>query len=172
MKTRLLLVTLVGLAISFALLTSAQQKQTVDPKLFEAQAALEKKICEALNNGDADAMAAFYTEDAVLVTNRGPVYGRDAIEKYFEGRFQDVHFSNFLAKVDPVRGIRKGMADNEMLTNGEWSSTIQVKGANPVEVKGYWGSIKVLEGDTWKIRLDISNITPQPAAAPSPTAHQ
>jgi ketosteroid isomerase-like protein len=114
-------------------------------------------------------MAALYTEDAVLVTNRGPVYGREAIEKYYESLFQNVHISNFLGKVDPVRGIRKGMADNEMLTNGEWSSTIQVKGANPVELKGYWGSIKVLEGDTWKIRLDISNVTPKPAGTPSPT---
>ena len=48
MKTRLLgaLVgsALVGFAISFALPTFAQQKETVDPKLGEAEAAFEKKM--------------------------------------------------------------------------------------------------------------------------------
>ena len=81
-----------------------------------------------------------------------------------------MHISNYLAKADPVRGIRKGMADNEMWTNGEWSATIQVKGANPVEQKGYWSSIKVVEGDTWKIKMGTFNVTPPPAATPSPTA--
>jgi hypothetical protein len=53
----------------------------------------------------------------------------------------------------PVGGIRKGMADNEMWCNREWSATIQVKGADPVELTGYWSAIKVLEGDTSKIQM-------------------
>ena len=82
-----------------------------------------------------------------------------------------MHISNYLAKADPVRGIRKGMADNEMWANGEWSATIQVKGrANPIEQKGYWSSIKVVEGDTWKIKMGTFNVTPAPAATASPTA--
>jgi len=55
------------LAISFALSTFAQQKETVDPKLGEAQAAFEKKVSEAYNNNDAAAVAAFYADDAVEV---------------------------------------------------------------------------------------------------------
>jgi uncharacterized protein (TIGR02246 family) len=160
----------VGLAISFALPTFAQQKETVDPKLGEAQAAFGKKFSEAYNNNDAAAVAAFYADDAVIVTDREPVYGRQAIDKYFERLFQNVHFSNYLAKADPARGIRKGMADNEMWSNGEWSATIQVKGANPEERKGHWSSIKVLEGDTWKIKMTTFNVIPPPAATPSPTA--
>ena len=84
--------------------------------------------------------------------------------------FQKVHISNYLAKADHSRGIRKGMADNEMWSNGEWSATIQGKGANPVERKGYWLAIKVLEGDTWKIKMGTFNVTPLPAATPSPRA--
>jgi uncharacterized protein (TIGR02246 family) len=169
MKLRLQLA-FVWLAISSALPTFAQQKETVDPKLGEAEAAFEKKIEEAYNNNDAAAVAALYADDAVEVTNRGPVYGRQAIDKYFEGVFQKVHISNYVSKADPVRGIRKGMADNEMWANAEWSGTIQVKGANPVEQKGYWSSIKVLEGDTWKIKMGTFNVAPPPAAAASPTA--
>jgi uncharacterized protein (TIGR02246 family) len=131
---------------------------------------VRKKIEEAYNNNDAAAVAALYADDAVEVTNRGPVYGRQAVDKYFEGVFQKVHISDYVSKADPVRGIRKGMADNEMWANGEWSGTIQVKGANPVEQKGYWSSIKVLEGDTWKIKMGTFNVAPPPAAAASPTA--
>jgi hypothetical protein len=47
-----------------------------------------KKFDEAFNNGDAAAVAALYTEDAVQVTPQGPVFGRQAIEKLFAGRLK------------------------------------------------------------------------------------
>src|SRR6516162_5605817 len=101
MKIRLLFA-LVGLAISFAVPIFAQRKETVDPKLREAQAAFEKRFEEAYNNYDAAAVAACYADNAVTVTNNGPVYGRQAIEKYYEGLFQNVHIIDYLAKADPV----------------------------------------------------------------------
>ena len=52
MKIRLLL-TLVGLAINFAVPTFAQQTNTPDPQLREQRDALGKKIDEAWNNNDA-----------------------------------------------------------------------------------------------------------------------
>jgi len=81
MKIRLL-GALVGLVISFALPIFAQQKETVDPQIIEQLNAQSKKYDEAFNNGDAAAVAALFTEDAVLVTDTGPIYGREAIEKY------------------------------------------------------------------------------------------
>src|SRR5215469_17604426 len=93
MKTRLL-GALVGLAISFALPTFAQQKETVDPQLREALLALAKNFEEAWNNNDADALAALFTKDAVLIEESGPVYGREAIKKHYADLFQNVHFSN------------------------------------------------------------------------------
>src|SRR6516225_5507588 len=99
MKTRLL-GALVGLAFSFALPTFAQQKETVDPKIIEQLNALGKKFDDAFNNNDAAALAALFTKDAVLVTNTGPVYGPDAIEKMYADLFKQVHFSNHIAKPD------------------------------------------------------------------------
>jgi hypothetical protein len=82
MKARLLL-TLAGLAMGFALPGIAQQKDTVDPQILEQLAALGDKTDEAFNDGDAAALAALYTQDAVLVTETGPIYGREAIERHY-----------------------------------------------------------------------------------------
>ena len=73
-----------------------QQKDTVDPQTIEELDAHSRKVDEAFNNGDAAAVAAFFTEDAVLVTDKGPIYGRDAIEKHHADVFRKVHFSNHL----------------------------------------------------------------------------
>src|SRR5271166_427757 len=99
MKIRYLLV-LVGLAISFALPTFAQQKDTPDPKLRQVADALSKKFDEAYDNNDAAAVAALFTEDAVLVTTQGPIYGREAIEKHYADVFQRFHVSNSIGKWD------------------------------------------------------------------------
>jgi ketosteroid isomerase-like protein len=90
MKMRFLCA-LIGLAISFAVPAFAQQKDTVDPKIAEQLSALSKKTDESYNNGDA---AALYTEDALLLINTGPIYGREAIEKHFAEVFQKVRYVN------------------------------------------------------------------------------
>jgi SnoaL-like protein len=98
-KTRLL-GALVGLAIGFALPTFAQPTNTPDPQLGRQYVTLLKKFDEAFNKGDAAALAALYTEDAVLVTDTGPVHGREAIEKHYADEFQNVHFNDLLTTVD------------------------------------------------------------------------
>ena len=99
MKIRLL-GALVGLAIDFTVPTFAQEKETVDPQIAQQTRALSNKYDEAFNKNDAAALAALYTEDAVEVTDTGPIYGREAIEKYFADVFKQVHVSNHLAKAD------------------------------------------------------------------------
>ena len=67
MKMRLL-VALVELAISFALPTFAQQKDTVDPKIAQQIHALMAKWDEGFNRSDSGALAALYTDDGVWVS--------------------------------------------------------------------------------------------------------
>ena len=86
MKIRLLLA-IVGLAISFAAPAFAQQKDAADPQIAEQLTAVSEKTNEAFNNGDAVALAALYTEDAIIVTPQGPVYNRQAIEKWYADGF-------------------------------------------------------------------------------------
>jgi ketosteroid isomerase-like protein len=150
----------VGLAISFAVPALAQQKDTVDPQIIEQLNVLGKKFDEAWKNNDAAALAALYTEDAVLLTDIGPFYGREAIEKYYANLFKQFHFSNHISKRDQYSPHIIGTAGNEAWSNGEWSQTYQVNGGRPIQLKGYWSNIQVREGDAWKTRMTMSNVTP------------
>jgi ketosteroid isomerase-like protein len=169
MKIRLLL-TLIGLAIIFALPSFAQQHDTIDSRTrSQIGEQIAKKFDEAFNNGDAAALAALYTQDAVWVTPQGPLFGREAIQERFAGMFQQGHYSNHLNKDDQGSPHMIGTAGNEVWSTGEWSFTLQGKSGGPIQLKGYWGAINVREGETWKIRMLTFNVTPPPAATQSPT---
>ena len=164
MKIRHLLA-IVGLAISLAVPVLAQQKDTVDPQLREALVAYNKKEDEAWNNNDAVALAALYTEDAVLVNDTGPIYGREAIEKHYADVFKKVHFSNHIETGDQYSPHIIGTTGNEAWSNGEWTLTHQGQNAGLVEVKGYWSAIQVREDGLWKKRMLTVNETPASATA-------
>lgn len=161
---------LVGLAISFPLPTFAQQKEPTPSQQDRQQLdALIKEFDEAWNNNDAAALAALYAEDAVMVRNRGPIYGRDAIAKMYTDLFKHFHFSNHIAKADQYSPHIIRTAGSEAWSNGEWSTTLKGQNFGPIQLKGYWSNITVRDGDTWKDRMEIGNTTPAPAATPSPT---
>jgi ketosteroid isomerase-like protein len=157
MKKRLV-VALIGLTISFDVPAFAQQKDTVDTQIIEQLAALDQKYDEAFNNGGAVALAAAFKEDAVLVNDTGPVYGREAIGKYYAELFKQVQFSDHICKSDQYSSHIIGTAGNEIWSNGEWSTTIQGKNFGPIHSKGYVSSIALREGDVWKKRMQISNV--------------
>jgi uncharacterized protein (TIGR02246 family) len=101
-----------------------QEKQTVDLQIIEQINAISKKYDEAVNKNDAAAVAALYTEDAVFVTDTGPLYERQAIEKFYTDVFQQWHPKNHLGKKDPNSPRIIGTADN-VASNGEWSENGQ-----------------------------------------------
>src|SRR6202521_1778829 len=115
MKMRLV-VALVGLAISFAVPAFAQQKDTAASQIDEQ---IVKKFDEAFNNGEAAAVAALYTEDAVQDTPQGPVFGRYAIEELFTAVFQQGHYSDHLNKGDQGSPHMIGTAGDEVWRTGE-----------------------------------------------------
>ena len=101
MKNPYLLV-LAGLAISFALPTFAQEKETVDPQLIQKlYDTLSKEWNEARNNHDAAAIAALYTENAIDVSDSGPLYGRQAIEKFYAENSKGWQPKNHTSTIDP-----------------------------------------------------------------------
>jgi uncharacterized protein (TIGR02246 family) len=181
MKTHLV-VPLVGLAISFALPTYAQQKDLADPQTTQKILAICKGIDEAVNNNDPAARATPFTRDAVMVTPDGPpIIGRQAIQKWFTDLYQWWHPKNHI-EADGIVVHLIGIAGNELWATGEWSEIGLGKNGEPIPIKGYWACIFVREGDDWKIRMNAGNITPdsvllinksfapQSSATASPTA--
>ena len=161
MKIRFLLVP-VGLAISFVVVTFAQQPNTPDPQLREALATLFKKMDDGFVNSDAPALAALYTDDAVHVTfNQPPIYGREAIQKHFEGDFKGLklHFIKYVSKPEEYSPHVIGTAGNKLWSTGEFDQTFQFENANPMRIKGHFLFILVREGDALKIKVDTFNFS-------------
>jgi ketosteroid isomerase-like protein len=88
------------------------------------------------------------------VTEYGPAYGRQAIEKVYADMFQEWHFIDMVIKLAQNSPHALGSAGNEAWSNGEWSCTIQGQSGDPIQLNGYFLAVNVREGDTWKIRLD------------------
>ena len=148
-----LAVALIGLAISLALPTIAQQ--TVDSKIEQQIRALTTKFDEAFNRNDAPAVAALFTEDAFYGTPDGSFHGRQAIEKHYARHsFQDHHANNRSNTVDRVIAV-----GNEVRANGRWSETYQESGGGTVHADGRCSWVFVREGDTWKIRRFTYDLT-------------
>ena len=161
MKIRFL-IALIGLAISFAVATLAQQTNTPDPRLREAFTTLLKKMDDGFVNSDAAALAAFYTDDAVHVTfNRPPIYGREAIQKHFENDFKNLklHFIQFISKPEEYSPHVIGTAGNELWGTGEFEQAFQFPNANPMRIKGHLLFILVPDGDALKIKADTFNFS-------------
>src|SRR5260370_22290738 len=90
MKIRLV-VALVGLAIGFVVPALAQEKKPVDPEVRQQIEAVHMKFVEDQNKGDAVAIAALFTQDAVQVwyglSEGGLASGQKDIEKRYRANF-------------------------------------------------------------------------------------
>jgi ketosteroid isomerase-like protein len=143
MKMRLLL-TLAGLAISFAVPTFAQQKDTVDPEVHQQIEAVDMKLGEAQHKHDVGAIAGLFTQDAIQVldwSGGGTFSGQQAIEK----RYADDFASSPPESVDKL--VQVYAIGDEIFATYEWS-------AGPW--KGYSLKIYVRDADTWKIRMEYA----------------
>lgn len=165
-----LLLALAGSQIGFVSPSFAQQKDTVDPraakqrdllsdaKVVDEFGQLGQKLDDAYSQKDAAALAALFTEDALLVAPDGQFSGRQAIQKRYEDTFQRTPFVSF---GDPSHYLLKAI-DNAAWSVGEWSSTLQGE-TGIVFLRGYWTAIYVHEADGWKMRLLTISERPRPA---------
>jgi uncharacterized protein (TIGR02246 family) len=150
MKTPLLFA-LVGLAISFALPTFAQQ--TVDPQIAQQIRELMKKWDEAFNRSAPGALAALYTDDAVRVTVHGTFQGREAIANNFaENDFRRYHSNNYVRKGERVVAV-----GNDVRVNGKWRCAFHDTDGRDKHIDGHYSWILVRQGDSWKISRDTGD---------------
>ena len=132
------------MAISFALPTFAQQKDAADPRIAQQRdllgdvkalaefGELGLKLDEAYNKNDAAAVAALFTEDAVLVAPDGMFSGRKAIEERYKETFQRSPITDFNSRRDRRH---LNAIDNAVWSAGQWFSTFQGQ-TGPVFVMG------------------------------------
>jgi uncharacterized protein (TIGR02246 family) len=158
MKVRLLL-TLAGLISGVALQGIAQWKDTADPRAAEQlvsfyDSALRMKYEKAFNEKNAVAMAALFTEDALLVAPEGLFSGREAIEKRYADVFQRSPLTDFFGVRSQLNAI-----GSELCAVGKWWALFQTE-RGPSQVGGYWLEIYARQGDGWKIRVSVFNVTP------------
>jgi uncharacterized protein (TIGR02246 family) len=134
-------VTLIGLAISFALPISAQQN-TVDPEIRQQIEAVLRQFDEAFNKHDAAAIAALFTPEAVeMFPFESPttISGQQAIQKRYEAEASESSASNMthkLVQVYPVGDDICAFTDYSVMM---W--------------KGHSLAVYVRDADTWKIRM-------------------
>jgi ketosteroid isomerase-like protein len=148
MKTRFLLA-LVGLAVSFALPTYAQENDTVDPQSRQELEAVDTKLDQAIDKNDAAAAAALFTEDAILMLplefapeRSGIFSGRAAIEKWYTQKFTEYHVTDSKGKLDQIHAV-----DNGMWAVGTYTHTVNFR-----RTPGYRAIFFVRVGHSYQIR--------------------
>jgi hypothetical protein len=114
------------------------------------------------------------------VPDTGPLYGRQAIEKFYADDFKGWQPKNHTSTTDPHSARMLG--PDKLTRAGVWSETGKGKNGEDVPIKGYWSEIDIRQGDAWKICQLTGNLTPDswaliyksfglpPAATPSPNA--
>ena len=156
---RRLLFALAALAIGLAVRAFALSGNLAeDIRAFDEFNLLRMKVAEAFTNNDAAALAALFTQDALLVEPEGVFNGREAIEKALADLFQRWRPTNFLSDANKLNSIGNGA-----WAVGQWWCTLESQ-SGPVPMMGYWSEVYVREGEAWQIRVStFVSKTPLPA---------
>ena len=121
-----------------------------------------------MEQSDAVALAALFTDDAIFVTPGATFQGlkkKLGSDLSPEGK----HIANVTKNVE-----MHALDDNAVWGVGEWSQLIPGPNDTVKEIHGSYGCVTVRVGDSWKNRMLVVNAAPSPptggAATPSPTA--
>ena len=128
--------------------------------------AANAKWMAAMKNHDAKAVAAVYSEDAVLLTNQGPeLKGREAIGNMLGG--------NEMAAVKEIKleTVELHVMGDTAIEVGHWSLTLQPPGGQAIENADHGKALVVWkkQGGQWRMWRDIwnSSVAPQAPATPA-----
>jgi uncharacterized protein (TIGR02246 family) len=159
MQPRTCLLTAFTLITALAFGAAAQQTSNLDA--WQAGESVLQAYNKAMQARDAAGLVALFSEDAILLTPDGPLFGHAAIEKRFEGVFKAI-ITKEPSKLDKVIMI----GDALRLRTGSWSAVLRSPNGS-MPVKGYWSTTDVRDGNSWKIRMETDNVTmpPPPAEA-------
>jgi uncharacterized protein (TIGR02246 family) len=160
MQSRTCMLLILPLTLAGGLAVPATAQQSLEQEARQAGEAIVQAYNKAGQSKDPAALAAVYTEDAILVMPGGPLVGREAIQQYFSEAFK--RFTLQAAKLDTATLIAGGQV---MLRTGSFTGVLQAPNTTPTPVKGYWATTDVREGGKWKIRLEEDNMASLPASS-------
>ncbi|MFB3779590.1 MAG: SgcJ/EcaC family oxidoreductase [Bryobacteraceae bacterium] len=130
---------------------------------IRAIGALRDKVSAAYNSGDANALAAAYTDDVIVMNaNQPAVEGKQAVRAMFETLFKE----NAVKLV--ITPLETQVAGDWAYDRGNYALTITPKSGKRIEESGKYLVICKRQPDgSWKLSRDIGNSSePLPAAAP------
>jgi uncharacterized protein (TIGR02246 family) len=87
-----------------------QYQGTADPQTAQEIRAYTDNYIERFNKNDAAAADALFTENGVLVTPDGTVFGRQAIENNYAGFFQQRHPTDHVIRNDQINTVAEFVA--------------------------------------------------------------
>ncbi len=153
MSRHVRLVALTAALLAAAPLPAQQVRQ--QGSTAAARQAIEKvwqSVNEIARRGDAVALAALYTPDALAIDPSMPtVAGRPAIEKLFRDRFATTRFIDMTREQTSFE-----VYGNIALESGTYSQTWQEKGKSPTVLKARYTAIwKRVEG-RWLLHRDLT----------------
>ena len=139
-----------------------EQVETKKTEAVTALNSLRNQFEVAYNANDASALAALYTEDAVLMPGNQPTAsGRQAVEAWFQGTFDQF-------------GPKLTISSEELQVAGDWafdrgtytvSLTPKAEGDSMEENGRYVVILHRQPDGTWKVARDIDNSTIPPPGA-------
>ena len=117
----------IALMIAFTVPAIAQDAKSIAD-------AMDAKWIQAFNKGDAAALTALYTKDAVLIrgTTAEPVVGTDNIRKYYDGEV-----AHQLQSVTLKQTETRALGPNTILDAGVWAGDVpDAKLGKPLHLSG------------------------------------
>jgi ketosteroid isomerase-like protein len=151
MQGKTLSACLFGSAIFLGIATLAVPTYAADTDVSKCSTATHWQ--DAYNKGDAAAVAAMYSSDAIEVTPGGITVGPAAVKERVETSINKAGM-----KTAVITTTKCNVDATLKWSAGEWKSTTP---QGPVG--GYWTAIEAKDGDTWKIHNLTFNLTPPPA---------
>ena len=135
-------------AMGFVLPAAAQQ---IDPQKREQIEHMMMAYGANIDKKDAAAVAAFYTDDAVVLSPTSPTMvvksGKDEITKYLQTMFDREY------KIEGKTTSITPLGDDAAIVLGEYHATGKTSAGHEFNVIGYWSAVDVLNSNSWKIRL-------------------
>jgi uncharacterized protein (TIGR02246 family) len=149
------------LTLILGIYTSAHSQQTGSqmdqPQTRAAIEGIAAKLADGLVKHDADALAALFSVDGILVSPFGVQVGRQAIQQSYEQMFRRLDVKQYTHTVELVHET----GGNRAYGVGHWDEMSVPAGKfDLIHLGGYWGTLYEKQGGDWKITMNSWSLAP------------